>query len=106
MEFEENKPTSDADRRLAEAKKLTLLPVHTDVAPDAPHDSEIAAHHLNEPAIANISNDTEDSTSFMQPATGFLGNEQPTRPQAYKLIIGIIAGAALFTGLAVVALLK
>jgi hypothetical protein len=107
MEFEENTPTSDADRRLAEAKKLTLQPIHANVSPEDPHDNEIAVHHLIEPAIANISNDTEEYSSFMPQAARAL-DRQPANAkfQPYKLILGIIASISLFTGLTIIAFLK
>lgn len=106
MEFEENKPTSDADRRLAEAKKLTLQPIHADITPDTLPDTELAAHHVNEPAIANISNDTEAAATFIQPTNSILGQQHGTSKSQSKLITSLILGAAVFITLAVIALLK
>lgn len=106
MEFEDNRPTSDDDRRLAEAKKLTLQPIHMDVAPDDPADSLIAARHLTEPAIGNILNDTEESTTRILPTKSLAVARPLAKLQSYKLIIGVSAGAIIFSGLAVFALLK
>ena len=104
MEFEDNRPTSDADRRLAEAKKLTLQPMHTDVQPDGPSDSEIAARHISQPAIANVSIDTEEATTQLQPTESILGAPQPiTSPQPRRLIFGIIGGVLIVSGLAYLA---
>jgi hypothetical protein len=106
MEFEENKPTSDADRRVAEAKKLTLQPIHADIAPDAPHDNEIAARHLSEPAIANIATDIEESTSVIQPTDSLLDVYSTNKPRTNKLVVSLAAGIALFMSLAIIAILK
>lgn len=105
MEFEDNRPTSDEDRRLAEAKKLTLTPIHNDVAPEGPSDTELAAQHINGPAIANISTDTEAGDAHMQPSKGLL-EAQPTAVQSRKPLIGIVAGSVAFISLALLALLK
>lgn len=106
MEFEENKPTSDADRRLAEAKKLTLQPVHTNITPDDLPDTTLGARHLNEPAIANVTNDTEVAATFIQPTTSILGQQHVSSKSKSKLITSLVAGIAIFAGLAVIALLK
>lgn len=106
MEFESNKPTSDEDRRLAEGKKLTLQPIHLDVIPDALQDSVVAARHLIEPAIGNMLNDTEESTSRIVPTKSLLDTRTLAKPQTYKLVIGISAGVVVFSGLAVFAFLK
>lgn len=106
MEFEDNRPTSDADRRLAEAKKLTLQPLHTDIAPDAPTDSEIAARHVNEPPIANVSTDTEEETSRMRLTQSSLEATPITSAGTKKPLIGILLGSGVFIVLAALALLK
>jgi hypothetical protein len=103
MEFEDNRPTSEADRRLAEAKKLTLQPVHADVHPEGPLDSEIAAAHVNGQAIANVSNDTEEMTTQLQPTQSFLDANHPTiaapAPQSRRLVFGIIGSILVISGL-------
>jgi hypothetical protein len=106
MEFENNSPVSDEDRRLAEAKKLTLQPIHTDVIPDEISDSEIATAHIIAPTLGNASNDTEDATTRVMPTKSLLGSQSQTKPQAYKLMIGIIGGIVIFTGLAIIAVVK
>jgi hypothetical protein len=106
MEFEDNRPVSDDDRRLAEAKKLTLQPIHLDVVPDDPADSLIAARHLTEPAIGNVLNDTEESTTRVLPTRSLAVVRPLTKLQPYKLIIGVSAGVIAFSSLAVFAFLK
>jgi hypothetical protein len=71
MEFDSNSPVNDEARRLAESKKLTLQPVHTDVAPEE-IEGETVARHLAGPAIANVSNDIEQDTASIQPSEGIL----------------------------------
>lgn len=74
MEFEDtnNQSASDEARRLAESRKLTLNPVHADVAPDPRPDSEDVARHVNGPAIANVPNDTEETAGAIRPSQGVL----------------------------------
>lgn len=74
MEFDNNAPVTDDQRRLAESKKLTLQPVHSGVQPDTPADAEIAARHLNEPAIANVETDTEQNVAAVRPSNGLLAS--------------------------------
>jgi hypothetical protein len=106
MEFEENKPVNDTDRRLAEAKKLTLQPIHADVTPDIPSDAELGTHHLNEPIIANISNDTEINATLLQPTRSFLGTQQRlVKTPPHKLIISLVVAAATLVGLVMIATL-
>ncbi|MDB5186807.1 MAG: hypothetical protein JWM07_279 [Candidatus Saccharibacteria bacterium] len=106
MEFEKDAPTSDTDRRLAEAKKLTLQPLHADITPDAPQDSEIAARHMIEPPIANATNDTEEYESQVLPTQSLLNAQSAATPQTYKRVVGLTVGAVVFATLAIFALLK
>jgi hypothetical protein len=106
MEFEDNKPVSDEDRRLAEAKKLTLQPLHTDVIPESVSDSEIASRHLLEPAIGNAAVDTEGMSTLIMPTKSLDAIRTSAKPQARRLMAGIITGIVIFTSLAVFALLK
>lgn len=106
MEFEKDAPTSDADRRLAEAKKLTLQPLHGDIVPDAPQDSEIATRHILEPAISNVNNDIEENTSQVLPTQSLLDSQPVSKSQTRKLVIGLSLGSIMFAGLAAFALLK
>lgn len=106
MEFEDNKPVSDEDRRLAEAKKLTLQPLHTDIGPEILSDSEIATRHIIEPAITNTSNDTEQMAAQVMPTKSLLDAQAAAKPQTHKLMAGIISGTLIFASLAVFALLK
>lgn len=105
MEFEDNRPTSEADRRLAEAKKLTLQPVHADIQPEGLLDSEIAARHANGPAIANVPNDTEEATTQLQPTQSFLDSSETAAvtPQPRRLVFGVIGSVLIISGLAYLA---
>lgn len=82
MEFDNNKPVSDEQRRLAESKKLTLQPIHADVQPEDKSDSEIVTGHLTAPAIANVPNDTEQDTAPIQPSRGL--TDKHLRKSSYK----------------------
>ena len=96
MEFDNNTPVSDDQRRLAESKKITLQPVHTNIQPDDLPGSEIAAHHVNEPAIANLESDTEQDKTFIQPSEGLLHQSEATK-NGSGFTIGIVAAAAVIT---------
>lgn len=93
MEFDNNAPVSDDQRRLAESKKITLQPVHTDVQPDGPADTEIVARHLNEPAIANIETDTEQNIAPLQPSDGLLTRSEAER-HGNGSVIAVVTVAA------------
>ena len=62
MELETNTPISDEARLLAQSKKLTLQPVHADVAAEDIPDSVIVARHLTQGAVGNLDIDTEQNT--------------------------------------------
>lgn len=105
MEFEKDKPASDADRRLAETKKLTLEPLHTDLAPDKEPDAAIVARHLTEGALPNAPNDTEQAQMAVKPSNGLLSpdNHSGTLRRGKVIIVvgtllvvaGIIATAVI-----------
>ncbi len=86
MEFDKETPVSDEERRLAETKKLTLQPVHADVAPDEMSDGETVARHLAGPAIANAPNDTEQDTRPVMPSKELL-EAKPLPPRHMATLI-------------------
>ena len=92
MEFEKNTPASDEDRRLAETKKLTLEPLHTDIAPEDEPDAAIISRHLNAGALANAPNDTEQAQAPVKPSSGLLEPaEQPkTTIKRGKTVIVVV----------------
>ncbi len=95
MEFDNNTPVSDEQRKLAETKRITLSPVHSDISPEARPDSEIVAHHLVEPPTPNASNDTEQTASLIEPSNS-LRTLPPAHSSSHKktsLILGVIGGA-------------
>ena len=96
MEFEKNESTvSDEQRRLAETKKITLEPVHTNVMPDDIADSQVVAQHLVSPAIENAPNDRERSTKFVLPPSSKTMHAESTQESLrvsspIKYIAGIV----------------
>ena len=66
MEPETNtkQSVSDAARRAAETRQLTITPLHDDIVPEDEPDSIRVAQHLSGPAIPNVLNDTEDTGSL------------------------------------------
>ncbi len=61
MEFDNNSPVSDEQRRLAEAKRITLQPIHSNITPEDTPDAETAAQHAGDPPIKNIETDIEQN---------------------------------------------
>jgi hypothetical protein len=102
MEFDNNTPpVNDEQRRLAESKKLTLEPVHTDVAPEDVSDSEIATRHLLEPAVGNVTSDTEQNSTPIQPSKSALDtpSSAPKHAVPTRLVVTVsVALAAACTG--------
>jgi hypothetical protein len=105
MEFDtDHTPTPDEDRRLAEAKQLTLQPLHDDIAPEPTSNTEAAARHLAEAAIGNVENDIEQNVPLMQPSKGMLQGDQPAASKrsfsvlfaAVSLAVLALVGAAVF----------
>jgi hypothetical protein len=84
MEFDKNAPISDEQRRLAEAKQITLQPIHADTAPEDESDAEIATRHIVAPAIANVANDTEQTATPAQPSRGLLASQGESKATAGK----------------------
>lgn len=80
MEFENNQPTDEEQRRLAEARKITLQPLHAGITPDPIPDAEISARRTREDS-PNTSNDTEDTSALqlIQPSKSALN--KPTDNQ-------------------------
>jgi len=102
MEFEKNTSVSDEQRRLAETKKLTLEPVHNDVAPEDISDSQVVAQHLMNPAIENAPNDIEQSKRVVTPAKS-TPDTAPQTSRTPKSSTKIIAGAVILLCVAVTA---
>lgn len=99
MELDTHTPVSDDERRLAESKKLTLQPVHANVSPDDLPDAEIAAHHVNEPAIGNIESDTEQNVSAIQPSSSVTNAQgQDTSSNRTLAIAAVLITATLLLG--------
>jgi hypothetical protein len=79
MEFENNTSSNDEDRRLAEAKKIVIEPLHAAVIPEDLPEAEAAARAGNAPA-ANATNDIEltDQAQLVQPSPSALNKQTST----------------------------
>jgi hypothetical protein len=67
MEFDNNTQIDDERRRLAEAKKLVLQPIHSDIVPESTANANDTSS-INISPIANIESDTEQNAAPIQPA--------------------------------------
>lgn len=70
MELDNNAqtPAPDDAKRLAEAKRVTIQPLHPEVAPEELPDSQVAAEQDNSPTIGNVAGDIEQNASPVPPA--------------------------------------
>jgi hypothetical protein len=92
MELETNTPISNDARLLAQAKKLTLEPVHADITPEETPDSVIVANHLRDGAPANVSNDIEQDAPLITPVVPADYTDVKHSPKMYVLTgTGIVA---------------
>ena len=89
MELDNNSPVSDEQRHLAEAKKITLQPLHTDVQPEDRPDAEIVAQHMRETPLANIPSDIEQDTMPMQPSKELLGRKDTKKPARTGVVLAV-----------------
>jgi hypothetical protein len=92
MEFEKNAPVSDEARRLAETKKVTLKPIHGDVAPEELSDSVVAAQHINGQPIANVGHASEQNTPLVQPSKEILAIVPPEKKTGVFGLLALVAG--------------
>lgn len=110
MEFDNNSSVSDDQRRLAETKRITLQPMHADIAPEPTPEAEIAADYATRPMAANIGIDTEQNASLIQPSRGFTGNAQSnnssSRHTATKVIAAISTVTLICVGVATLLLIQ
>jgi|GEM_PF-1380826 len=88
MEFDNNSPVSDDQRRLAETKRITLQPMHADIAPEPVPESEVSANYAARPMPANINIDTEQNVSLIQPSKGLVSSAKSysSRHTATKVV--------------------
>jgi hypothetical protein len=107
MEFETNTAPPDDARLLAQAKKVTIAPVHSDVTPDDLPDSVIAAQHVNSGAIANVSNDIEQDAAPITPAENTPEPADTIHPKdKARIYILTAVGLVLFAIVAVVVIVQ
>ncbi|MDN5274794.1 MAG: hypothetical protein JWP06_695 [Candidatus Saccharibacteria bacterium] len=94
MEFEKDAPVSDEQRQLAEAKKITVQPAHTNIIPEDISDSEIANQHINGQPIGNVRNDIEQDMPTLRPADDTTHSSAPEIHKRSLMMIVIIVGVA------------
>ncbi|MEO5949761.1 MAG: hypothetical protein ABIP74_05130 [Candidatus Saccharimonas sp.] len=88
----------DATRLAASTRKRTLQPEHDTVVPDDLNDDEIITQHMMQPAVANVTIDTEYTQGDQS------DNIAPHKPARIALM-AIISGSLLFAALLVSAYL-
>ena len=98
MEFDKDKPVSDEERRLAEAKKVTVRPIHANITPDDLADSAIASSHINGQPIGNTPTDIEQNAQPVRHIT--TPNDEPD-PKIKKQALGLILITVISAGLAI-----
>jgi hypothetical protein len=106
MELNNNSPVSDEQRRLAEAKKVTLQPLHADIRPEDRPDAEIVAQHMHETPLANIPSDTEQDTMPVQPSKELLGRKDTKKPARTGVVLAVTLPIVALAAIAAYLILK
>jgi hypothetical protein len=96
MEFEGDKPVSEAERHLAESRQVTIQPLHLDVTPDDLPADAVAAAHLNGSVVGNVTGDIEQDAPLVQPLAGAIAAGS-TKPKGHTgRIVLTVVGLVLF----------
>jgi hypothetical protein len=103
MEFETNTPINDDQRRLAEAKRLSLEPLDPSLHPDEVSEDYTVAKHLREPAIANVPNDVEQNTAAVQPTPSLVSPTATKKAPSLRSVQAGTIGAVAFLAAVIVA---
>lgn len=101
MEFEQDTPVSDDERRLAEARKLILSPLHSDIQPESTPELDEAYSERATQTQANVSNDIEDTSNnvtLVTPSKSALQRlSQKTDPASTrKMVIPVVIVVGIF----------
>ncbi len=104
MEFDHDPSVSDEQRRLAEAKRITVRPIHTTIEPDPIPDAEIVARHASDPPIGNLTIDTEQNRRPLSPSRSALKDLEASDSQRTGAIVITIVIAITIVGIAAASL--
>lgn len=104
MEFDHDTSVSDDQRRLAEAKRITVRPIHANITPDPMPDAEISAGHTGDPPVANIDIDTEQNRRPLAPSPSALKDLEASDSQRTGAIVITIVIAITIVGIAATSL--
>lgn len=96
MEFEGDKPVSDAERHLAETRQVTIQPLHSGITPDDLPADAVAAAHLNGSIVGNVTGDIEQDAPLVQPLTGAIAAGSTTHKSHTGRNILTVVGLILF----------
>lgn len=96
MEFEGDKPVSEAERHLAESRQVTIQPLHSGIVPDDLPADAIAAAHLNGSVVGNVTGDIEQEAPLVQPLTSAIAAGNTTHKGHTGRVILTIVGLVLF----------
>lgn len=104
MEFENNQPADDEHRLLAEAKKVTIQPLHTGITPDPIPDAEIAARTNTAETTPNVLNDTEDTsiTQLVPPTKSALDKASADTPSKTSGLHPVVPALVAFLFIAII----
>lgn len=106
MEVDTNTPVSDEARLLAQSKKLTLQPVHTEVTPEDLPDSVVVSQHLARGAMANIAMDTEQNAATIIPLDETASPMPGTKKDQIRLYILTGIGFLLFASVVTIVIIQ
>jgi hypothetical protein len=95
MEFEGDKPVSEAERHLAESRQVTIQPLHADVTPNELPAEAIVAAHLSTGAVGNVTGDIEQEARPLQPLASTVSSADVAHKPVGRTAL-TITGLALF----------
>lgn len=103
MEFENDTPVNDEQRRLAEAKRLSIEPLDPSLRPDEISEEFTAAQHLRGPAVANAPNDIEQDAAALQPTPSLVSPASAKKAPPLRSVQAGTIGAIAFLAAVIVA---
>lgn len=104
MDFGDNTPVSDEQRRLAEAKQLNIQPLNPSIQPEAPSEESRVSQHIRGPAIANVPNDIEQNTPTVQPTPSLVSPTATKKAPSLRFVRAGVIGAIVFLAAAMAAI--
>lgn len=105
MEFENNTPDIDEQRRQAETNRMSVQPLNQSIQPDEVSEEFTAARHLRGPAVANAPNDVEQDVAALQPTPSLIRPTAAKKAPSLRSVRAGTVGAVIFLAAVTVAVI-